>query len=92
MMIEKGAHRNEEIIIRYRKNAMFIGGILWVAIILASIIGTILVNWTMIPISIFAGLILGSYIGHRTNNKIIKETGLTREEQQTIWKQRFYGQ
>jgi hypothetical protein len=89
-MIEKDVRRNEEIIIRYRKNALLIGIILWIAIILTSIAGTILVNWTMIPISMFLGLIFGLYIGRRTNQKIKEETGLKVEAQQAIWKHRFY--
>jgi hypothetical protein len=51
-MIEKDVRRNEEIIMRYRKNALLIGVILWIAIVLTSIAGTILVNWTLILISI----------------------------------------
>jgi type IV secretory pathway VirB3-like protein len=91
MIIETDAHRNEQIIIKYRKRAMFIGVILWIAIISSSIVGTVFINWTMIPISIFVGLLLGLYIGHHTNQKIIKETGLDLETQQAIWKDKFYG-
>ena len=90
-MVENDAHRNEEIIIKYRKTAMFIGVILWIAIISSSIVETIFINWTMIPISIFVGLLLGLYIGRRTNQKIIKKTGLDLETQQAIWKDKFYG-
>ncbi|QQO53686.1 MAG: hypothetical protein N838_10300 [Thiohalocapsa sp. PB-PSB1] len=90
MMIEKDTNRNEEIIIRHRKNGIFIGITLWIVIIITSIVGTIFVNWTMIPASIFVGLVLGSYIGSRINRKIMKETGLDLKTQQAIWKRIFY--
>jgi len=90
MMIEKDTNRNEEIIIRYRRNGIFIGIILWIVTIITSIIGTIFAHWAMTPVSIFVGLILGSYIGHRINKKIMKETGLDLKTQQAIWKHIFY--
>lgn len=90
MVMKIDVDRNTEVIIRYRKRAMFIGVMLWAVIILASIVGTILVNWTMIPLSIFGGFVLGFFIGRHTNQKIRKETGLELDEQQIIWKDAFY--
>ena len=83
-------NKNKKIIMKYRKQGIRYGLIIWFFVILLSVVGTILFNWTIIPFSMFGGFILGSYIGHHINNKIMKKTGLTRNEQQEIWKNIFY--